>query len=238
MDGFIDNFFVGDYSDFIDDVFRKHKIKEGLVGDGINELLSHVRFKNTKQYSPIIALHKKNINYPEKHVSDFSDKDMEKFPLIHGRDGLKGLSDFYDPDAIEIDIAMYKALANNKSYNILFNAFISLTSEEVDKDEADPLLEHFERAYQLFLSKTNNENIKKLKEYDKKHMIHYPIIEFLDGYFSLLYDMCKRTGNWEYRLQATDVIDEMLNRFTLSKRYKAYFNRQSERFQRLNEYPF
>ena len=84
------------------------------------------------------------------------------------------------------------------------------------------ILDLFEEAYQLFLAKAAKENIKRLGAYDKKFMIHYPIIEFLDGYLLRLYKTYKKHYHKEYLVQEIDIITEILDGFVLERGYKAY----------------
>ena len=217
--GFIDTFFVGDYPDFIDDLFKKHNIRETLIDDAINELISLKKFSNSKQYKQRTVKGSKRKDYPTWHNSDSPDEALKNFPAISGKQGLKGLSEFYSQDAIDIDIAMYKALSKSKSYNMFFDAFTSLMGDhdESNNDEPDMISEQFELAYRLFLAKATKDNIKRLESYDKKHMIHYSIEDFLGEYFTHLLSKYRKSGEWDYKLQLIETMEEVLERFTLNR---------------------
>ena len=236
MNGYIDTFFVGDYSDFIDDLFKEHIIEEKFVDDAIEKLIVYEQFTNAKQYKPKKEKTRRRNNYLANEDRFYFDKDMAKYPPLLGKYGLKGLGDFFDSESIEIDKAMYKAMIKNKSYNTLFSALLSLTRGDDDDNEEDVLFEHFELAYQLFLLKTAKESIKSLEKYDKKYMIHYPIIDFLDGYFSLLYKKFQKTYDFEYISKSIEIIEVILNRFSLQRGYRAYLKRKMKQLQDIDDF--
>ena len=229
MNGFIDTWFVGDYADFIDEVFSEHFIKETFIEDAIDELMDGINFKNKKQYKR---------KTPKMNKSHAANQAQIDYPPIKGKNGLKGLSDFYDSDAIDIDIEMYKAMSKSKSYNMFFNALVSMMDGGDKSDGEDPLLKHFEKAYNLFLFKMQEDGIKRLKDYDKKHMIHYSIMEFFDEFFSFLVKESRRLINWDYQSRAIDIIEDTLSRFSLDRGYRAYLNRKLKKLMDIDEYPF
>jgi len=236
MNGFIDAFFVGDYCDFVDDVFAKHPAseKDGFIDDAIQALISFKCFKNKNKY---VAPKKKPSKKEDMTAitRNFYSKDpLKNYPPIHGEQGLKGLSDFYDSEAVEIDKAMYRAMSDSKSYNMLF----SFPRDRKGKDEEDPLLRHFELAWQLFVEKAAKDNLKRLKDYDKKHMIHYPIYDFLEAYFSLLSEESRRMWNPAYETRMSDIIEYILERFTLERGYRAYLKRRLEKNREIDDRPF
>ena len=224
--GYVDEWFVGDYADFIDELFKNHDIEDTLINDGIKKLLERIKFKNAKQYTPKKAKVAKAYASSKKD-NEASNSDLPDYPHIAGANGLKGLSDFYDSETIEIDIAMYKALADNKSYNMFYNAMLSSFDNDfeakIDKD--DKLLEHFELAGKLLNAKAVKEKITDIYEYDKFHMIHYPLIYFFDEYFSLLYRQFKKTELSSYLLTSIEIIEKVLRTFTSDKKYKAYLKK-------------
>jgi len=241
--GFIDSFFVGDYEEFIDEVFRKSRTKEAYMDDAIEKLIKYKPFKNAKQYSPKkvkLSKMKDIIEWDVQYYRDsyFSKDIMNKYPPLKGRYGLKGLSDFYDDEAIEIDKAMYKAMANTKSYNMFFDAFTTLMDEKEDSKKENELLEYFELGYDLFLEKAARENIKQLAAYDKKHMIHFPVMLFIDGYSTLLYKEARRMSKPKYLLQAIEIMQEILDKFTLKRRYRSFLVNKIKRYQEAADHPF
>jgi len=219
FNGYIDQYFVGDYQEFIDEVFSEQYIDEAFIEDAIYELFSSKAFRNSKEYKK--KPKSKNNRVGRNGRSIWSDDILEGYPPLDANGELKGLREFYDDEAIAVDVEMYKAISKDKSLNNAFGMFTSFFSEDESKTftKEIELLEQYDFAYELFVKKAEKENISVLELYNDKFMIHYEIEEFLGEYLSHINKMYQKYDDWLEKDHLIAVIEEVLNNYTLNNDY-------------------